>query len=65
MNNYESTSKKKKKNLSHLFINLNKNLNIETFNESKLIFSLEKVTDDTYLKVFDSHITNSMQDQMI
>ena len=59
VNNYESTSKNKKKNLSHLFINLDKNLNIEAFNESKLIFSLEKVTDDTYLKVFDSHITNS------
>ncbi len=59
VNNYESPTKKKKKDLSHIFLNLNRNLNLKKFYQSDLVLSLEKVTDDTYLKVFNSHITES------
>ena len=59
VNGYKSSTTKKKKNLSHLFINFDRNLNLDNFNKSDLLLSIEKVTNDTYLKVFDAHITKS------
>ena len=59
VNNYNSPTTKQKKNLSHLFLKINQNLNLKNFIESDLILSIEKVTNDTYLKVFDQHITKS------
>ena len=59
VNNYKSPTKNKKKDLSHIFLNLNRKLNLKNFSQSDLVLSLEKVTDDTYLKVFNSHITKS------
>jgi LPS-assembly protein len=56
---YKSSTTNKKKNLSHLFVNSKYNLELENFIESDLIFSIEKVNSDTYLKVFDAHITKS------
>ena len=46
-------------NRSHLFANYNLDLKFEEFNESKLFLSMEQVSNDTYLKVFDAHISNS------
>ena len=56
---YKSPTIKKDKNLFHLFTEFNLDLNLEQFQSSKLFLSIEKVTNDTYLKVFDTHITKS------
>ena len=56
---YKSSSPKEKKNLSHLFLNYDLDLNLNKFNSSDLTISLEKVTNDTYLKVFDQYISKS------
>ena len=50
--------KKKKKNINHFFSKFKLNLNLENFNSSNLYFKLEKVTNDTYLKVFDKILQN-------
>ena len=49
----------KNKNRSHLFINYDKNLNLDEFMDSDLYVSIEQVSNDTYLSVFDTHITKS------
>ena len=49
---------KKKKNIGHLFAKFDLNLDLESFIKSDLRLSLENVTNDTYLKVFDSNLTN-------
>ena len=49
----------KKKNLGHLFAKLNMNLDYEYFEKSDLKLSLEQVTNDTYLKVFESNLINT------
>jgi len=59
VNGYKSITTKKKNNLSHIFFNLDHNLNFEKFNSSNLELSLNKVSKDTYLKIFDQHITKS------
>jgi len=59
VNGYKSITTNKKNNLSHLFLKLDHDLNLENFNSSKLEISLNKVSKDTYLKVFDQHITKS------
>ncbi len=58
-NGYESELTKEKNSISHFFGEYNSNLNLEKFQSSKVNLVLEKVTNDTYLKVFDSHITRS------
>ena len=50
---------KKKNNLSHLFANLDLDLDLKNFDSSKLTMSIEQVSNDTYLKIFDAHITKS------
>ncbi len=57
--NYKSSSPNEKKNLSHLFLNYDLDLNLNKFNSSDLTISLEKVTNDTYLKVFEQYISKS------
>ena len=56
---YKSTATNKKNNLSHLFLDFDLDLGLENYLSSDLSLSIEKVSNDTYLKVFDSHITNS------
>ena len=61
VNNYNSTNQEieKKKNFGHIFANLDLDLDFENFNSSKLFLSLERVSNDLYLKIFDAHITKS------
>ena len=59
VNNYESPTTKKRKNLSHFLLKLNKDLDLESFEESSVSLSLERSTNDTYFKVFDQYITKS------
>ena len=57
---FKSSTTNKKINLSHLFVNSKHNLELENFDKSDLILSIEKVNHDTYLKIFDTYITKSI-----
>ena len=56
---YKSSTSKDKNNLSHLFVKYDLDLNLEEFNSSRLQLYSEQVSNDTYLKVFDTYITKS------
>ncbi len=56
---YKSKELNKKNTLTHLFSRYQINLDFENFIESSLNFSLQKVNNDTYLKVFDTNIINT------
>ena len=58
VNNYKSSTDKEK-NISHLFAKYDLDLELENFNSSDLTISLERVSNDSYLKVFAPHITDS------
>ena len=56
---YKSSVINKKKNINHLFSDLNLDLNFENFNKSDLSIKMERVSNDTYLKIFESNIANN------
>ena len=56
---YQSSSSNKKNSLNHLFANFEADLALEKFTNSQLFLSLKKVSNDTYLKVFDGNIFKS------
>ena len=56
---YKSIGTNEKGSLSHLFLDYEQNLDFENYISSDLELSLEKVSNDKYLKIFDSHITKS------
>ena len=45
-----------KKNLNHIFADLDLDLDLTSFNESDLSIKIQKVSNDTYLKIFNSNI---------
>ena len=49
-------SKNKTKNINHLFLNYTSDLKIPNYLESKFDAQVEKVTNDTYLKVFQNNL---------
>ena len=49
-------SKNKTKNINHLFLNYSNNLKIPNYLVSKFDAQIEKVTNDTYLKVFHNNL---------
>ncbi len=53
---YQSSLSNKKNSLSHIFAKFDLNLAWENFNQSDLIVSIKKVSNDTYLKIFDGNI---------
>ena len=53
---YQSSLSNKSNSLSHIFAKFDANLAWENFNQSDLIVSLKKVSNDTYLKIFDGNI---------
>ena len=59
VNGYKSSSTNEKKNISHIFANYDIDLDFKNHSESKLSLSFERVTNDTYLKIFNSQITNA------
>ena len=59
VNNYQSYTTKKTNSLSHLFLKYNLDLSLENFNSSNLNISINKVSNDSYLNVFDQYITKS------
>ena len=56
---YKTSTTKKKKNQSHLFLDYDLDLGLEDYILSDLKISIEKVSNDGYLKIFDPHITKS------
>ena len=56
---YKSNLSSKKNSLTHLFTKFESNLNLENYEESNLYLSIQKVSNDTYLKVFDSNLIES------
>jgi LPS-assembly protein len=59
VNRYKSTITNELNSLSHYFIDIDHNLKLDNYNHSNLQLSLRKVSNDTYLKVFDQHMTKS------
>ena len=57
---YKSSLSNRKKNISHLFAKYKLNLNLDKFTSSDLKINLEKVTNDTYLKVFESNLSETV-----
>ena len=56
---YKSKFLNKTKNINHIFGEYNKNLNLENFNSSSLSLNFEKISNDTYLKVFENNIISN------
>ena len=59
MNGYKSSINNKKKNINHLFLDFEKNLELSNFLSSKLSLNLQRVNNDTYLKVFQNNLIES------
>ena len=56
---YKSSSSNKTNSISHLFAKFNSDLNFDNFIKSDLFMSVQKVSNDTYLKVFDTNLLES------
>ncbi len=56
LRDYKSSTNSKTKNINHLFLNYNSDLSFTNFLESKFEARIERVTNDTYLKVFENNL---------
>jgi LPS-assembly protein len=56
LRDYKSSTNSKTKNINHLFLNYNNDLSLTNFKESKFEARIERVTNDTYLKVFENNL---------
>ena len=56
---YNSSSLNKNQNTSFLFTDLDVDLNLQNFNSSKININFEKVTNDTFLKIFNSNLIDN------
>jgi len=56
LRDYKSSTENKTKNVNHLFLNYRNDLKIPNYLESKFEAQIEKVTNDTYLKVFQHNL---------
>ena len=56
LRDYKSSTDNKTKNINHLFLNYTNDLKIPNYLESRFDAQVEKVTNDTYLKVFQSNL---------
>ena len=59
VNGYKSPTTRKKNSLSHLFLNYNLDLKLEEYNSSHVEMSINRVSNDSYLNVFDQYVTKS------
>jgi len=59
LRDYKSASDSKTKNINHLFLNYTNDLKIPNYLESKFEAQIQKVTNDTYLKVFQNNLFNT------
>ncbi|MDC0921755.1 organic solvent tolerance protein, partial [Candidatus Pelagibacter sp.] len=56
LRDYKSSTDTKTKNVNHLFLNYTNDLQNPSYLESKFEAQIEKVTNDTYLKVFQNNL---------
>jgi LPS-assembly protein len=56
LRDYKSSANSKTKNINHLFLNYNSDLNFADFLDSKFEARIERVSNDTYLKVFENNL---------
>ncbi len=56
---YKSETTKEKNTLIHFFAKYDSDLNFENFIESSLNISIQKVNNDSYLKIFDTNIVDT------
>ena len=56
---YKSKTSNKKNTLIHLFAKYDADLDFDNFVESSLNISVQKVNNDTYLKIFDTNIVDT------
>ena len=56
MTGYKSSSTQKRKRINHLFINFNKDFNNPNFLKSDMNLKVQRVNNDTYLKVFQHNL---------
>ncbi|WP_440927442.1 LPS assembly protein LptD [Candidatus Pelagibacter sp.] len=59
VNNFKSPSTNKKKNINHLFGKFESELGLKNFSISNLNIFLERVSKDTYLKLFGDNLSDS------
>ena len=59
VNKYKSSINSKNKNIFSVFTEFNYDLNLENYLSSDLSINIERVTNDTYLKVFDQNMQES------
>ncbi|WP_435165114.1 LPS-assembly protein LptD [Candidatus Pelagibacter bacterium nBUS_28] len=59
LRDYKSSTDNKTKNANHIFLNYTSDLKIPNYLESKFDAQIEKVTNDTYLKVFQNNLFNT------
>ena len=53
---YKSSTNNKKKDINHLFVAYKKNFKLPNFLKSDLDLKIERVNNDTYLKVFENNL---------
>ena len=53
---YKSANEDKKKSISHFFLDYQKDLNFINYQESKIEAQIQRVSNDTYLKVFQNNL---------
>ena len=56
LRDYKPSTESKTKNVNHLFINYNNDLEIPNYLESKFETQIQRVTNDTYLRVFQYNL---------
>ena len=56
---YQSSLSNNRNSISHLFAKYNLDLDFSDFNESELDIFVEKTSNDTYLKIFDTNLTET------
>ncbi len=56
MKGYKSSTTNKKKSINHLFVEYEKDLNLDDFLSSDFNLKIERVNNDTYLKVFQENL---------
>jgi LPS-assembly protein len=59
LRDYKRASDNKYKNANHFFLNYTNNLKLPNYSDSKFMMQFEKVTNDTYLKVFQNNLFNT------
>ena len=59
VNGYKSSISNNKNSLNHLFAKYNSNLQLNNFDTSELNFQIERSSNDTYLKIFESNLTKN------